>query len=283
MVNLNECEDLLSYYIFNDIIDIDNRFYNEIYSISNKIVDSETIKTNDIFYIIFASFYLNTNYYITGIGNSAEDCDTQDELQKLIDRYKTNDLVNILTLINYTDKTNDILLSFWRLCSGNDKIIEYIIKTFFDGLAQYPFELEWMIIDISTGNIVTPYKIDSAIEEMVNAGMDRYIAAQILIVNPKDTLDDDTKDYIKSQVITDYKERIKPGRQIRTITTLQSKRVSARPHPYKRGGKLTVKANKKKLFKKTKKKKFKKSKSRKHFKSKKNQKEKNLKIKSKYY
>ncbi len=47
------------------------------------------------------------------------------------------------------------------------------------------------------------------------------------------------------------------------------------------GGKLTVKANKKKLFKKTKKKKFKKSKSRKHFKSKKTKKKKTKKKKTK--
>lgn len=280
MVDLNQCEDLLSYYTFNspprqtqNDLDKEIRIYDNIYFLSNMIIhDFDSLK-HYIFYIIFASFYLNTNYYITGIGNSEEDCYTQDKLQKLIDTYKERRvLANALELFDNIDidkpnQKEDILIPFWRLCSNDIKIIEYIIKTFFDGLAQYPLVIE--IKDIC-GNTLTPDQI-----AWINNNWSPYTAVQSLIVNPIDhDSDDANKDSIKSEVIKYYKNLINPYRVLNPPslvirTTPRGKRISA---PYTRGGKLTIKANKKILFKKTKKKKLKKGKHKKYYKSKKQKK-----------
>jgi len=105
--SFTDYEDLFSYYIFNDIINketlaalgarrADDRltrsptltlsdYYDIIYNLSITIINDSIIKQPyKIFNIVLASFYLNTNYYITGINNYETDCEIQDNLLKLM-------------------------------------------------------------------------------------------------------------------------------------------------------------------------------------------------------
>jgi len=83
-----------------------------------------------------------TGYYITGINNYETDCEIQDNLLKLIEHHKTTDLFNILNQLITNTNDNEIFNNFLKLCDNNNNILKYIITTFFDGLAEYPFRYE---------------------------------------------------------------------------------------------------------------------------------------------